>query len=277
MHATYPALDILINNAAQTVRHPLAYYAPLLSHERAPLAALPLAQQTLVRRSHEALPPTPFVASDNDLSAIPASISPYQLMPGTTAFSHGEVPTTAKGELLPFTPDVPAGYSWPIDPQKQNSWTLPFNQIDLTEFLEVQTINVTTPFLLVSHLHPLLCRSRFTPRFIINVSAIEGQFANTKLGTHVHTNMAKAALNMLTHTAAAQLARDGILMHSVDPGWISHQTPQSDPQRFEQLQQFLPLDLVDAAARVCDPIFTSITTGETPAGHFYKDYYPTSW
>ena len=140
-------------------------------------------------------------------------------------------------------------------------------------------MNVTTPFLLVSHLHPLLCRSRFTPRFIINVSAIEGQFANTKLGTHVHTNMAKAALNMLTHTAAAQLARDGIPVHSVDPAASSPPgTTQSDPQRFEQLQQnSCHLIASMSAARVCDPIFTSITTGETPAGHFYKDYYPTSW
>ncbi|HEX7736713.1 MAG TPA: SDR family oxidoreductase, partial [Ktedonobacteraceae bacterium] len=129
----------------------------------------------------------------------------------------------------------------------------------------------------VSQLHPLLCRSSFTPRFIINVSAIEGQFASTKTGTHVHTNMAKAALNMLTHTAATQLARDQILMNSVDPGWISQQAPQTDPLRWERLQQLLPLDLVDAAARVCDPIFTSLTTGEKPSGRFYKDYQPTLW
>ena len=164
-----------------------------------------------------------------------------------------------------------------LEAGRQNSWTLPFNEIDLTEFLEVQTINATTPFLLVSHLHPLLCRSAFPRRFIVNVSAIEGQFANAKQGTHVHTNMAKAALNMLTHTAAATLARDGILMNSVDPGWISQQAPQNDPQQWERLQKLLPLDLIDAAARICDPIFTGIISDEALAGRFYKDYQPTLW
>jgi NAD(P)-dependent dehydrogenase (short-subunit alcohol dehydrogenase family) len=270
LHAIYPALDILINNAAQTVRYPLASYAPLRAGEQTPLEALPSSQQALVRRSHETLPPTPFVINSESQFSLPAGISAYQMLPGSAL-----LPSSA---LYParLSPESDASVGQ-LDASKQNSWTLPFNEIDLTEFLEVQTINVTTPFLLVSHLHPLLCRSSFAQRFIVNVSAIEGQFANTKLGTHVHTNMAKAALNMLTHTAAAQLAQDGILMNSVDPGWISHQAPQTDPRRSEHLQQLLPLDLTDAAARVCDPIFTSILTGETPTGRFYKDYQQASW
>lgn len=277
LHASYPALDILINNAAQTVRRSLDYYAPLLPYEQERLEALPPTQQTLVRRSHESLPPTPFVASSASWLALSANVSTSQLAPGIPALPINHAHPLQQVARLPLAPNAQAGHEIQIEASKQNSWTLPFNEIDLTEFLEVQTINVTTPFLLVSHLHPLLCRSQFAPRFIVNVSAIEGQFANTKLGTHVHTNMAKAALNMLTHTAAAQLARDGILMNSVDPGWISQQAPQADPQRWERLQQQLPLDLIDAAARVCDPIFTSISSGETPAGHFYKDYHQTSW
>lgn len=277
LHTTYPALDILINNAAQTVRRSFDYYAPLLSYERVPLAELPAGQQTLVQRSHVTLPPTPFMAHHPEPVSLPAPIPAAQFIPDVSAPTMNDMlPARQEGHasLLPASPDKHVMH---LETGKQNSWTLPFNQIDLTEFLEVQTINVTTPFLLVSYLHPLLCRSSFTQRFIINVSAIEGQFANPKQGTHVHTNMAKAALNMLTHTAAAQLARDGILMNSVDPGWISQQAPQSDPQQWERLQRMLPLDLVDAAARICDPIFTSLTTGETPAGRFYKDYHPTSW
>lgn len=273
LHEMYPALDILINNAAQTVRRPLEYYAPLLAYERLSLAQLPLAQQALVRRSHETLPPTPFVAGGASQFSLSAGLSAYQPVPESSR----EPDSPPSDEILPTLARNQTMDDLAPEPGRQNSWTLPFNEIDLTEFLEVQTINSTTPFLLVSQLHPLLCRSSFTPRFIINVSAIEGQFASAKLGTHVHTNMAKAALNMLTHTASAQLARDHILMNSVDPGWISQQAPQSDPKRWERLQQLLPLDLVDAAARVCDPIFTSLTSGEAPSGRFYKDYQPTSW
>lgn len=277
LHTTYPALDILINNAAQTVRHPFDYYAPLLAYEQEPLEALPSTQQTLVQRSHACLPPTPFSANGENQFALPTSVSAYQLASGAPVLPNDTIHPLQADTGLPLATSSQSEGAMQIETSRQNSWTLPFNEIDLTEFLEVQTINVTTPFLLVSHLHPLLCRSQFAQRFIVNVSAIEGQFANTKLGTHVHTNMAKAALNMLTHTAAARLARDGILMNSVDPGWISQQAPQADPQQWERLQQLLPLDLIDAAARVCDPIFTSIASGEVPAGRFYKDYQPTSW
>jgi NAD(P)-dependent dehydrogenase (short-subunit alcohol dehydrogenase family) len=278
LRATYSALDILVNNAAQTVRRPLDYYSPLLAFEQTPLALLPPVQQVLVQRSHEALPPTPFASAGVLPLTLPADFALPQLPSATLLHDYGSqavLPPAHPGVLSATTPY--GSYGTQIDPRQQNSWTLPFNEIDLTEFLEVQTINVTAPFLLVSHLHPLLCRSSYAQRFIINVSAIEGQFANTKLGNHVHTNMAKAALNMLTHTAAAQLARDCIFMNSVDPGWISQQTPQTDLQHWERLQQLLPLDLVDAAARVCDPIFLCLTTGETSSGRFYKDYRPTSW
>jgi len=278
LRSTYAALDIVVNNAAQTVRRPLDYYAPLLACEQMPLSLLPPVQQALVQRSHEVLPPTPFASAGVLPLTLPSDLAFPQIPSATLLHDYGSqavLPSTHTG-VLPAA-HAEEQYEMQIDPRRQNSWTLPFNEIDLTEFLEVQTINVTAPFLLVSHLHPLLCRSSYAQRFIINVSAIEGQFANTKLGNHVHTNMAKAALNMLTHTAAAQLARDCIFMNSVDPGWISQQAPQTDLQHWERLQQLLPLDLVDAAARVCDPIFLCLTTGETPSGRFYKDYRPTSW
>ncbi|HET8913352.1 MAG TPA: SDR family NAD(P)-dependent oxidoreductase [Ktedonobacteraceae bacterium] len=259
---TYPALDIVINNAAQTVRRPFADYAHLLPLEQCPLKMLTPAQQALVARSHATLPPTSLVTSAE--VPLPALADPAsRLLP--TSESTAAFPASQYDEQQQL--DLPM----------RNSWVLPFNEIDLTEFLEVQVINVTAPFLLISRLHPLLKRSPFVSRFIVNVSASEGQFANSKRGRHVHTNMAKASLNMLTHTIAAQLARDQIYINSVDPGLISQQLPFTSAQNQEKIQQPLPLDLLDAAARVCDPIFLGIVAGETPSGCLYKDYRPVEW
>ena len=239
LYATYPALDILINNAAQTVRRPLDYYAHLLALEQAPLGTLTPAQQILVARSHAFLPPTPFAALDETPPPALADPSSGTLPSATLLRASGvaaALPSTSEG-----APNFPAGqydeHRQQIDLRARNSWTLPFNEIDLTEFLEVQIINVTAPFLLVSRLHALMKRSAFVQRFIVNVSAVEGQFANAKFGSHVHTNMAKASLNMLTHTAAAQLADEQILMNSVDPGWISQQSPFADARNAEKIQQ----------------------------------------
>lgn len=279
LHTTYPGLDILINNAAQTVRRPFADYAHLLPLEQAPLTLFTPAQQALVARSHISLPPTLSASSgENSLPALISSssrsLSPIEQLrePGSAAI----LPPTSDN-TVPFSVEQYDAHQLPIDAQTRNSWVLPFNQIDLTEFLEVQVINVTAPFLLISRLHTLLKHSPFERRFIINVSAVEGQFANTKLGSHVHTNMAKASLNMLTHTIAAQLARDQIFINSVDPGWISQQAPLTNTQDWEKRQQLLPLDLVDAAARVCDPIFLGITADNAPSGYLYKDYQSVAW
>jgi NAD(P)-dependent dehydrogenase (short-subunit alcohol dehydrogenase family) len=211
-------------------------------------------------------------------TSLPANISTGQIPSATLLHEYGPATVfSQKQDRTLFPPDKYDENQQQIDLRERNSWTLPFNEIDLTEFLEVQIINVTAPFLLVSRLYPLLCRSSFASRFIINVSAVEGQFANPKFGRHVHTNMAKASLNMLTHTTGAELAHDHIFMNSVDPGWISQQSPLTDAQHRERIQQLLPLDLIDAAARICDPIFMGITIGETPYGRFYKDYQSTSW
>ncbi|BCL77541.1 SDR family oxidoreductase [Ktedonobacteria bacterium brp13] len=283
LHESYPALDILINNAAQTVRRPLDYYASLLPFEQAPLAALTPAQRALVRRSHAALPPTPFALPSEALMPSPLALPDDQVSSATLLHAYGTA-ALRTAALQPSERDsafFPVGqydeHQQQIDLRPRNSWTLPFNEIDLTEFLEVQVINVTAPFLLISRLHPLLCRSSFAQRFIVNVSAIEGQFANTKRGSHVHTNMAKASLNMLTHSASARLARDNIFMNSVDPGWISQQSPLTNVEDRKKIQQLLPLDLIDAAARICDPIFTGIMTADVSSGNFYKDYQLTSW
>jgi NAD(P)-dependent dehydrogenase (short-subunit alcohol dehydrogenase family) len=262
--ADYPALDMLINNAAQTVKRPATYYAHLLLGERAALSELPAAHQALLARGAEALPQTAF-----SLPEPPTAV----LLPGAALTT----PEAVTEEQRFFPAGVYDEHQQQIDLRPANSWNSKVDEIDLTEFLEVQLINVTAPYLLVSRLRPLLRRSLFPQRFVVNVSAAEGQFAQSKTGAHVHTNMAKAALNMLTHTVAAELADDAIFMNSVDPGWISQQTPFTDWQTWEEQQRLLPLDLIDAAARVCDPIFMAIQTGQATRGQFYKDYLPAAW
>ncbi|QBD79408.1 SDR family oxidoreductase [Ktedonosporobacter rubrisoli] len=261
LQATYSGLDILINNAAQTVRRPVQYYAALQAGEAMSLSTLPAEQQLLIRQSHIALPAPAFPRAE-EAQRLFAS-SPLALAQADESAALAAPITGREVEPVP-----------PHNGDQPNSWTLRLDEISLSEFLEVQVINVTAPFLLISRLRPLIRNSSFPERFVVNVSAIEGQFAHVKQGSHPHTNMAKASLNMLTHSAAADLATDHIYMNSVDPGWISLQT--LDPES-TVLPEGLPLDLVDAAARICDPIFTGIQSGKASSGQFYKDYQAASW
>jgi NAD(P)-dependent dehydrogenase (short-subunit alcohol dehydrogenase family) len=90
--------------------------------------------------------------------------------------------------------------------------------------------------------------------------------------------MAKAALNMLTHTSASDLAKDGIYMNAVDTGWVTDEDPAHLARLKEEVHDFQPpLDIVDGAARVCDPFFDGILSGKHWSGKFLKDYFPTDW
>ena len=72
--------------------------------------------------------------------------------------------------------------------------------------LEVQLVNAVAPFILCARLKPLMLRAPGRDKHVVNVSAMEGIFSRgTKTDRHPHTNMAKAALNMLTLTVGARL------------------------------------------------------------------------
>ena len=134
-------------------------------------------------------------------------------------------------------------------------------------------------FVLNARLRPLLAAVPTNDAHVVNVSAMEGQFYRRwKTDKHPHTNMAKAALNMMTRTSAADYVRDGIHMNSVDTGWVTDEDPQHHAERKQKIHGFHPpLDIVDGAARIVDPLFDGVNTGNNVWGLFLKDYKPAPW
>lgn len=246
-------LDILINNAAQTVRRSAAAYALLAEAEAAPLPPGPLPQIQTTGNGRPHWTPTPPALRDLALTA--GSAAPARIAAGSAVDAGGLVP----------------------DPDAVNSWIERVDEVDPIELLEVQLCNVTAPFILAGRLRPALAASPARRKYIVNVSAMEGQFHRGYKGPgHPHTNMAKAALNMLTRTSAEELRSDGILMTSVDTGWITDERPQPTRMRLAGAGFHAPLDLVDGAARVYDPIVRG-EAGEDLYGCFLKDYEPAPW
>jgi NAD(P)-dependent dehydrogenase (short-subunit alcohol dehydrogenase family) len=166
-----------------------------------------------------------------------------------------------------------------VDLRGRNSWRLLLDEISTVEMLEVQLVNAVAPFIINARLKALMQRTPDRDKHIVNVSAVEGQFYRSfKTVRHPHTNMAKAALNMMTRTAAADYHSHGIHMNSVDTGWVTDEDPVEIARRKCAEQRFHPpLDSVDGAARVVDPIVTGVRTGQHVWGQFLKDYRPTDW
>ncbi|KAI9335457.1 hypothetical protein BDR26DRAFT_936418 [Obelidium mucronatum] len=173
-----------------------------------------------------------------------------------------------------------------VDLRTQNSWNLEMGQISTVEMMECHVINTFAPWVLISELKSLMEASgpvdgsslpegQLFDKYIVNVSAMEGQFYRNKTIFHPHTNMAKASLNMMTRTASAGFAAVGIFMTAVDTGWITDEQPQHLWER--RSQQPPPLDEWDAACRCIDPVVTGVNGGEKFWGVFLKNYRPTRW
>jgi len=262
----YDRLDFLVNNACQTVRRPAGFYEHLLAAETEPLASRPAAEQRLLA-GHEALGGvTGVVASRRLVDSARASqlaLTDEDRRTGHDIFPAGRLDADLQQ----------------VDLRERNSWRLALHEVSTVELLEVHLVNAVAPFVLNARLKPLMLRDRTFDKHIVNVSAMEGQFYRTyKTDKHPHTNMAKAALNMMTRTSAADYVRDGIHMNSVDTGWITDEDPVVLAERKHAEHGFVPpLDVVDGAARILDPIFSGFLTGEHPWGLFLKDYRPVPW
>ena len=264
-------LDILINNAAQTVRRSPAAYRELLAAESAPLPTGELPATEVIGAYDSgaigelpgALPAArrggPGAVDVTGLALVSGSATPDRIAAGTAIDAGGLVP----------------------DLHSSNSWVQSVDQIDPVELLEVQLCNSTAPFILISRLRAALAgavAAGARRAYVVNVSAMEGVFARGYKGKgHPHTNMAKAALNMLTRTSAAEMFEtDRILMTAVDTGWITDERPHPAKMRLANAGFHAPLDLVDGAARVYDPIVRG-EAGEDLYGVFLKDYAPGKW
>jgi NAD(P)-dependent dehydrogenase (short-subunit alcohol dehydrogenase family) len=328
-----PRLDVIINNACQTVRRPPTYYKHLLKGELVKKKERQEQRKMIGNgdagggdeNANTLLTTTTDNNDDDDDDddewTVPMSVLQSQLevlekdkeFSATDETSAMTTTTRMKTNTM-FPENVFDVNGQQVDLRTQNSWTMKLGEIETPELLEVLAVNAAAPFVLNGKLRALMKRTAMelpvpttsTTRgeerrcaFIVNVSAMEGKFYRYKTANHPHTNMAKAALNMMTATCAKDYKKDFIYMTCVDTGWINDENPLPVASRIAKEHNFqTPIDEEDAAARVVGPIFESVADEEKEkekekddqplpsfrktvwppkSGVFLKDYRESEW
>jgi NAD(P)-dependent dehydrogenase (short-subunit alcohol dehydrogenase family) len=281
----YERLDILVNNAAQTVRRPPGFYAHLIENENISFEDLDERARLILGDFWECKSKLFGKFNKSAQTETKLALAWSQKMPGVGIYA------CAGLSQIPYTHDYTLAVNkvFPqgkldadlqqVDLRKTNSWRLCLGEVPTAEMIEIQLVNAIAPFVLCNKLSQMMKRQETGCKHIVNVSAMEGKFSRyIKTERHPHTNMAKAALNMLTHTSSRELAKYGIFMNSVDTGWVTDEDPAHFSQAKQKNHDFQPpLDIVDGAARVCDPFFDGINTTKHYCGKFLKDYFPIAW
>ena len=277
LRSKFQRLDAIINNAAQTVRRPVAYYRHLMPEE---LSVPEERVQQLLLQPHSTKESLSYFQKESEggetsssslLEGVNMKSEPIAVDSSTRSALLSQVPV-AEEDLEDDQALFPTGRldvdKQQLDLRTRNSWVMKLEEVLPIELVEVHCVNVIAPFVLNSRLKSLMEQSPERDRFIVNVSAMEGKFYREKTPFHPHTNMAKAGLNMMTKTCAPDYAKTNIFMNSVDTGWIHDENPFQAVQEHMKLGFQTPIDELDAAARILDPIYLSALHGETPFGLF---------